>query len=275
MGNLYDYLNEDSDPLRSGDWTRWTSLPSFTRPRIPFGSFMFTDPTNDDFYCSQAFAVDPISYTHCKFGHTGVDLPPCGTDLELIPAMSHWMSAYAEGNWIGEGLVKMMERVDNGGWNGGYGQYCVLSHCNPALGFMVETAYCHLRNVAEPPPPVYTYQYGRRVAQGGWLLDDEPIAHLCQGTANACGWSTATHLHFELRVVVADDYEVEERCYTNRKSGRTHCNYRGRAYYSNPLTGVMHTDCDHYVNPYSPGPYVSSFLSGQPCGLGTKADTCP
>lgn len=253
MGNLHHYCNEDLEPLGPGEWTPWTSLPHYSRPRIPFGRFMLTNPTNDAFTCTQAFGAG--SYRHCDV-HTGADWAPRYGDLEIVPAMSMWFSAYATGNWIGEGYVRMMHRVGSG-YNGGYGPCCVLAHCNPALGWMVETAYSHLRNVAEPPKRWYRGEW----RSSGYMPDDETIAYLCQGTGSQCGLTTGAHLHFELRVVVADDYEIRERCH-RQKGGGWRCTYSGRAYYRNPLIGDMYTDCNHYVDPYSPGRYVVSYLSG-------------
>lgn len=61
------------------------------------------------------------------------------------------------------------------GWNGGYGQYIVISHPNGA-----QTLYAHLSNVA--------------VQQGSYVTQGQVI-----GLSGNTGKSTGAHLHFEVR----------------------------------------------------------------------------
>lgn len=63
----------------------------------------------------------------------------------------------------------------SGGWNGGYGNYIVVSHPNGT-----QTLYAHLSRVLVSP--------GEAVAQGTTI-----------GKVGATGLSTGAHLHFEVR----------------------------------------------------------------------------
>lgn len=63
----------------------------------------------------------------------------------------------------------------SGGWNGGYGNYVVISHSNG-----MQTLYAHLNSV--------TTSVGQNVSQGSQI-----------GTMGSTGQSTGVHLHFEVR----------------------------------------------------------------------------
>lgn len=62
-----------------------------------------------------------------------------------------------------------------GGWNGGYGNYVVITHANGT-----QTLYSHLSSVGISP--------GATVSGGQYI-----------GTVGSTGKSTGTHLHFEVR----------------------------------------------------------------------------
>jgi murein DD-endopeptidase MepM/ murein hydrolase activator NlpD len=62
-----------------------------------------------------------------------------------------------------------------GGWNGGYGSYVVISHPNGS-----QTLYGHMSNV-------YVYD-GQEVVQGQVI-----------GTLGKSGKATGPHVHFEIR----------------------------------------------------------------------------
>lgn len=64
---------------------------------------------------------------------------------------------------------------NNGGWNGGYGNYVVVSHSNGT-----QTLYAHMSSV--------TTSVGARVSQGQAI-----------GKVGSTGESTGPHLHFEVR----------------------------------------------------------------------------
>jgi murein DD-endopeptidase MepM/ murein hydrolase activator NlpD len=90
-------------------------------------------------------------------GHNGVDLASSvGTPIY----------AAATGNVI-------ISRV--GGWNGGYGNYIVISHSNGT-----QTLYGHLNSIS--------VNSGDNVVKGQFI-----------GTMGNTGKSTGPHLHFEIR----------------------------------------------------------------------------
>jgi LysM repeat protein len=116
-----------------------------TKAALPATSGYFTNPA-------------PGSHrTQGLHGHNGVDLGKAPGAVIVAAA---------------DGTVIIAR---NGGWNGGYGNYVVVSHANGT-----QTLYAHLSTTIVAP--------GQSVAQGQTI-----------GYMGSTGKSTGTHLHFEVR----------------------------------------------------------------------------
>lgn len=98
------------------------------------------------------------------FGHTSFENWHTGIDLTSRSGTNIYASA--------SGTVAKVGR----GWGGGYGNHIVINHGN---GF--STLYGHLSQI--------------RVNSGQWVNQGQLI-----GIMGSTGWSTGTHLHFEIRV---------------------------------------------------------------------------
>jgi murein DD-endopeptidase MepM/ murein hydrolase activator NlpD len=110
-----------------------------------------------------AYYISPLSRyvrTQGIHGYNGVDLAPLGDKHAPIMAAAGGTVTIAQGN---------------GAWNGGYGNYVVVSHGNGS-----QTLYAHMSKVS-----VYD---GETVAQGEVI-----------GYVGSTGESTGPHLHFEIR----------------------------------------------------------------------------
>lgn len=125
----------------SGSSSKYTSLPSY-----------------GGYYIKPAVNVRRSQGIH---GNNGIDLAPYSRTAGTEPIL-----AAASGNVI---LAR------TGGWNGGYGNYIVISHSNGT-----QTLYGHAYNVL--------VKQGEHVEQGQII-----------GFIGNTGRSTGTHLHFEVR----------------------------------------------------------------------------
>ncbi|MEI6494633.1 MAG: M23 family metallopeptidase [bacterium] len=120
-------------------------------------------PVNNNRPSYSGYYMRPLkggSRTQGVHGHNGVDLQTYGGD-----------NVYAAAS--GKIIV-----AKNGGYNGGYGSYVVISHSNGT-----QTLYGHLSGV--------NVSQGQRVDQGQTI-----------GYEGSTGRSTGTHLHFEVRGAV-------------------------------------------------------------------------
>ncbi|MBR4766939.1 MAG: peptidoglycan DD-metalloendopeptidase family protein, partial [Clostridia bacterium] len=122
----------------------------------------------------------PYNNTHvtCHFGYYSNGQPHYGTDIVVRDA---------NGNNISNGKTivaaqsgKVIRAINNGGYNSGYGNYCIIDHGNGML-----TLYAHCRTL--------TVYEGQIVSQG------QKIAEI-----GLTGNTTGYHLHFEVRIKNAD-----------------------------------------------------------------------
>lgn len=97
------------------------------------------------------------------FGHTSYERNHTGIDLTSRSGLAILASASGRVSFTG------------GGWGGGYGNHIIISHGN---GF--STLYGHLSRIM--------------VSNGQWVNQGQQI-----GVMGSTGWSTGTHLHFEIR----------------------------------------------------------------------------
>ena len=96
------------------------------------------------------------------FGHTSYEKYHTGIDLTSRSGTTIYASA--------SGTISLYR-----GWGGGYGNHIVISHGN---GY--STLYGHMSSFS--------------VSQGQWVNQGQVI-----GIMGSTGWSTGTHLHFEIR----------------------------------------------------------------------------
>jgi murein DD-endopeptidase MepM/ murein hydrolase activator NlpD len=128
--------------------------PGIKRPTTGGGSTQGSVPSYSGYYANP---VPGARLTQRLHGHNGVDFgTPRGTPVH----------AAANGTVI---------IVRNTGWNGGYGNYIVVTHPNGT-----QTLYAHLTNAIVAP--------GQAVTQGQTI-----------GYSGNTGKSTGAHLHFEVR----------------------------------------------------------------------------
>lgn len=78
---------------------------------------------------------------------------------------------------------KVITVFNDGGWNTGFGNYCIIDHGNG-----IQTLYAHSNNI--------TVSEGERVKRGQII-----------GLVGSTGNTTANHLHFEVRVATGGGYE--------------------------------------------------------------------
>jgi len=97
------------------------------------------------------------------FGHTSFERWHTGIDLTSRSGTTIFASASGRVTFTG------------GGWGGGYGNHIIITHGN---GF--STLYGHLSRI--------------NVSNGQWVNQGQVI-----GIMGNTGWSTGTHLHFEIR----------------------------------------------------------------------------
>lgn len=98
------------------------------------------------------------------FGHTSFESWHTGVDLDARSGTTIFAAASGKVTFTG------------GGWGGGYGNHIIITHGN---GF--STLYGHLSKI--------------NVSNGQWVSQGQVI-----GIMGSTGWSTGTHLHFEIRV---------------------------------------------------------------------------
>lgn len=98
------------------------------------------------------------------FGHTSFERWHTGIDLDSRSGRNIYASA--------SGTISKVGR----GWGGGYGNHIIINH---GSGF--STLYGHLSQI--------------NVSPGQWVNKGQVI-----GIMGSTGWSTGTHLHFEIRV---------------------------------------------------------------------------
>ena len=131
---------------------------------------------------TSANLIWPVPYNNtavtCHFGYYSNGQPHYGTDIVVRDA---------NGNNISNGKTivaaqsgKVIRAINNGGYNGGYGNYCIIDHGNGIL-----TLYAHTRTL--------TVYEGQIVSQG------QKIAEI-----GLTGNTTGYHLHFEVRIKNAD-----------------------------------------------------------------------
>lgn len=97
------------------------------------------------------------------FGHTSFERNHTGIDLTALSGRTIFASASGQ-------IV-----ATNRGWGGGYGNHIIISHGNSFT-----TLYGHLSQI--------------NVSKGQWVNQGQAI-----GIMGSTGWSTGTHLHFEIR----------------------------------------------------------------------------
>jgi murein DD-endopeptidase MepM/ murein hydrolase activator NlpD len=96
--------------------------------------------------------------SQCLHGHNAIDLAaPLGTSIHAAA----------------KGIVIIAK--SNGAWNGGYGNYVVISHDNGT-----QTLYAHMSSP--------TVSVGETVSQGDKI-----------GSIGMTGWTYGPHVHFEIR----------------------------------------------------------------------------
>ena len=124
----------------------------------------------------------PVPYGNtaitCHFGYYSNGQPHYGTDIVVRDANGNNISN-------GKSIVaaqsgKVIRAINNGGYNSGYGNYCIIDHGNGML-----TLYAHCRTL--------TVYEGQIVGQG------QKIAEI-----GLTGNTTGYHLHFEVRIKNAD-----------------------------------------------------------------------
>ena len=122
----------------------------------------------------------PYNNTHvtCHFGYYSNGQPHYGTDIVVRDSNGNNISN-------GKSVVaaqsgKVIRAINNGGYNSGYGNYCIIDHGNGML-----TLYAHTRTL--------TVYEGQIVSQG------QKIAEI-----GLTGNTTGYHLHFEVRIKNAD-----------------------------------------------------------------------
>jgi len=98
------------------------------------------------------------------FGSTYYNPWHTGIDIDWRSGLAIWA---ADGGTVSQVIW---------GWGGGYGNHIIIDHGN---GF--QTLYAHLSDIWVSP--------GQFVGQGQQI-----------GVMGSTGWSTGTHLHFEIRV---------------------------------------------------------------------------
>lgn len=127
--------------------------------KTPVASSKYTGlPSYSGYYLKPAVNVRKTQGLH---GNNGIDFAPYSKTAGVEPIL-----AAASGNVI---------VARTGGWNGGYGNYIVISHPNGT-----QTLYAHAYNIL--------VNQGEHVEQGQII-----------GFIGNTGKSTGTHLHFEVR----------------------------------------------------------------------------
>ena len=150
------------------------------------GVFELQQPVYYKYHTNNYFGAP--GYVTCG-GHTGIDFTYIsGTDLSVFSATwCLWSPGVNNLKWQMNALVKKTA------YDAHHGNYVILQHIHPGFGYMIETEYSHLMNIAP------------NVVMGAWIDFYQPIGEICNGYSASCGdtW-TGMHLHFEVRVRLAD-----------------------------------------------------------------------
>ncbi len=171
------YKGDADEILRFNNLEKGQKLTIGDEIIIPNGEILATAPINgihlinkiiktyiDEAIDSAAYYIRPVVYgrkTQGIHGKNGIDI---ASDCRCVGREK--LLASAAGNVL---IAKA------GGWNGGYGNYVVISHPNGT-----QTLYGHMHTVSVYP--------GEVISQGEVI-----------GTIGSSGNSTGPHLHFEIR----------------------------------------------------------------------------
>ncbi len=121
----------------------------------------FTWPTPGVYYITAMF-MDEEYYYWSGSKHKGTDIAKSG-GCNVVAAQTG----------------KVIVASGNGAYNGGYGNYVIIDHGTKA-GVRYTTVYAHLKSVS--------------VKKGDTVVKGQKIGYM-----GSTGWSTGTHLHFEIR----------------------------------------------------------------------------
>ena len=121
----------------------------------------FTWPTPGVYYVSAMFR-DKEYYQWSGCVHKGVDIAKSG-GCNIVAAQTG----------------KVIVASGNGAYNGGYGNYVIIDH-GTKDGVRYTTVYAHMKSVS--------------VKKGDTVVKGQKIGYM-----GSTGWSTGTHLHFEIR----------------------------------------------------------------------------
>ncbi|MBQ8043646.1 MAG: permease-like cell division protein FtsX [Clostridia bacterium] len=121
----------------------------------------FTWPTPGVYYITAMF-MDKEYYYWSGSKHKGTDIAKSG-GCNIVAAQTG----------------KVIVASGNGAYNGGYGNYVIIDH-GTKDGVRYTTVYAHLKSVS--------------VKKGDTVVKGQKIGYM-----GSTGWSTGTHLHFEIR----------------------------------------------------------------------------